>query len=101
MRDAISHTAEYGDLTRGPRLINDQTRAEMRAILEEVRSGAFAREWKQEHRAGANLFQQLHNADLGTAYEKAGEFVRSLMPWLSSPRMSQNRPPSNSTAHHD
>jgi ketol-acid reductoisomerase len=53
--------------------------------LEEVRNGAFAREWKQEHAAGGRRFRQLHDADRGTEYEQAGEFVRSLMPWLSSP----------------
>ncbi|MEK6797859.1 MAG: ketol-acid reductoisomerase [Planctomycetota bacterium] len=82
MRDAISNTAAYGDLTRGPRLISEQCKQEMRRILEEVRSGSFAREWIAEHRAGAPTFRRLHQADVGTAYERAGAFVRSLMPWL-------------------
>lgn len=82
MRDAISNTAEYGDLTRGPRLINDTVRQEMKKILEEIRSGSFAREWIEEHRSGGKKFNRLHNADVDTAYEKAGEAVRSLMPWL-------------------
>jgi len=82
MRAAISNTAEYGDLTRGPRLINDQTRREMKRILEEIRSGAFAEEWLAEHRSGGKKFKDLHDADVSTAYERAGEFVRGLMPWL-------------------
>lgn len=80
MRDAISNTAEYGDLTRGPRIIDDHVRAEMRRVLDEVRSGAFAKEWIAEHRAGGRKFKDLHAADVGTAFEKAGETVRSWMP---------------------
>ncbi len=83
MRDAISNTAEYGDLTRGPRLITDATRAEMGRILEEIRSGAFAREWIAEHRAGGARFKRLHDADVDSTYEQAGRAVRSLMPWLA------------------
>jgi ketol-acid reductoisomerase len=82
MRQAISNTAEYGDLTRGPRIVNDQTRVEMKSILEEIRSGAFAQEWIAEHRAGGKRFKALHDADEDTPYERAGAFVRSLMPWL-------------------
>jgi len=83
MRDAISNTAEYGDLTRGPRLINESVRAEMRRILEEVRSGAFAQEWVAEHRSGGQRFKQLHDADVDTPLEHAGRNVRALMPWLA------------------
>lgn len=82
MRDAISNTAEYGDLTRGPRLVTDATRTEMKRILDEVRDGRFAREWIAEHRAGGENFRRLHGADVDTPYERAGETVRSLMPWL-------------------
>ncbi len=85
MRDAISNTAEYGDLTRGPRLIGDAARQEMRRILEEVRSGAFAKEWITEHRGGGGNFKKLHDADVDTPYERAGENVRALMPWLEAP----------------
>ena len=83
MRDAISNTAEYGDLTRGPRVITDTTRQEMKRILEEVRSGAFAEEWILEHRAGGARFEELHNADMDTLFERAGRRVRALMPWLA------------------
>jgi ketol-acid reductoisomerase len=82
MRERISNTAEYGDLTRGPRVVTEQTRREMRRILEEIRSGAFAREWIEEYRSGGRRFEQLHDADVDTPYESAGRTVRSLMPWL-------------------
>jgi len=82
MRDKISNTAEYGDLTRGPRIVSDAVRAEMRRILEEVRSGAFAREWIEEHRRGGANFKRLHDADVDTLFERAGKTVRSWMPWL-------------------
>lgn len=82
MRDRISNTAEYGDLTRGPRLVTQQTREEMRRILQEVRSGAFAKEWIDEHRRGQPRFRQLYEADANSLYEKTGQWVRGLMPWL-------------------
>ncbi len=83
MRDRISNTAEYGDLTRGPRLISDAVREEMKHILDEIRSGAFAREWIAEYRAGAKNFKALYHRDVDSPYERAGENVRALMPWLS------------------
>lgn len=83
MRDRISNTAEYGDLTRGPRVVSDAVREEMKRILDEIRSGAFAREWIAEYRAGAKNFQSLYRADVDSPYERAGENVRALMPWLS------------------
>jgi ketol-acid reductoisomerase len=83
MRARISNTAEYGDLTRGPRMINAETRREMVRVLEEVRSGAFAREWLAECAAGKPRFQQLYTADAESEFEKAGQAVRQLMPWLA------------------
>ncbi len=80
MRDAISNTAEYGDLTRGPRIINEHVRAEMRSVLAEVRNGAFAKEWIAEHRSGGKQFQKLYVADTDKAFENAGATVRSWMP---------------------
>jgi ketol-acid reductoisomerase len=82
MRDRISNTAEYGDLTRGPRIVSQTVRGEMSRILGEVRSGAFAREWIAEHRAGGGTLKRLHDADASTAFEDAGRTVRSWMPWL-------------------
>lgn len=80
MRDAISNTAEYGDLTRGPRIIDQHVRESMRRVLGEIRSGAFAKEWISEHRAGGKTFDRLHDADMDTAFEKAAATVRSWMP---------------------
>jgi ketol-acid reductoisomerase len=82
MRSRISNTAEYGDLTRGPRLINEHTRNEMRRILDEIRSGDFAREWITEHRGGLKRLHHLHAADADGRFERAGAAVRQLMPWL-------------------
>ncbi|MCC7294083.1 MAG: ketol-acid reductoisomerase [Phycisphaerales bacterium] len=83
MRDRISNTAEYGDLTRGPRVIGPEAREQMKQILEEIRSGRFAAEWLAEARGGGAKFKALHEADSATEYERAGQFVRSLMPWLA------------------
>lgn len=83
MRERISNTAEYGDLTRGPRIVTEQTREEMRRVLGEVRSGAFAKEWIDEVSSGGKRFRDLHEADVDSPYERAGEVVRSLMPWLA------------------
>ena len=82
MRQRVSNTAEYGELTRGPRLITDETRRQMRLILDEIRSGAFAEEWIAEYRSGAHNFHKLHDADVDSAFEEAGRNVRKLMPWL-------------------
>ena len=84
MRNRISNTAEYGGLTRGPRLIDQRVRQEMRRILAEVRSGEFAREWMAECRSGLERFGQLHDADADTDFERAGQAVRKLMPWLQA-----------------
>ncbi len=82
MRDRISNTAEYGDLTRGARVITEDTRAEMRRILAEVRDGSFAKEWIAECREGGSKFKALHDADVDSPFEQAGKSVRALMPWL-------------------
>jgi ketol-acid reductoisomerase len=81
MRYSISDTAEYGDYTRGPRLITDETRAEMRRILEEVRNGAFAREWLAECRGGRPNFERLRQADRDHEIEQVGSRLRAMMPW--------------------
>jgi ketol-acid reductoisomerase len=82
MRFSISDTAEYGDLTRGPRVINDAVRAEMRRILGEIRSGAFAAEWIAEDRAGRPRFKQLRDAGRTHAIEKVGQELRAMMPFI-------------------
>jgi ketol-acid reductoisomerase len=86
MRYSISDTAEYGDLTRGPRIITDATRAEMRRILEEIRSGAFAAEWIAENDAGRPNFERLRAADREHLIEKVGAELRAMMPWISAGR---------------
>jgi ketol-acid reductoisomerase len=81
MRHSISDTAEYGDYTRGPRLITEQTRAEMRRILEEVQNGSFAREWLEENRQGRPNFERLRQADRDHAIVQVGAMLRAMMPW--------------------
>jgi ketol-acid reductoisomerase len=78
MRAKISNTASYGGLTRGPRLVTDATRREMRTILEEIRSGRFAQEWLQECRAGKSNLRKLEDAELAHSSEPAGRTVRAL-----------------------
>jgi ketol-acid reductoisomerase len=81
MRHSISDTAEYGDYTRGPRLITEETRAEMRRILTGVQDGSFAREWLQENRAGRPNFERLRQADRDHPIEQVGAKLRAMMPW--------------------
>jgi len=82
MRYSISNTAEYGDYTRGPRIVDEATRERMRAILGEIRSGAFAREWIAENRAGQENFKRLRSEQAGTPIESVGEELRSHMDWI-------------------
>lgn len=82
MRFSISDTAEYGDLTRGSRLINEQVRAEMRRILTEVQTGEFAREWILENQANRPVFQALREKEKEHLIEKVGAQLRAMMPWL-------------------
>jgi ketol-acid reductoisomerase len=81
MRYSISDTAEYGDYTRGPKIITDETRAEMRRILADIQSGAFAKEWLGECRAGAPNFTRMREADRDHGIEKTGAALRAMMPW--------------------
>jgi ketol-acid reductoisomerase len=82
MRYSISDTAEYGDMTRGPRIITDETRAEMRRILAEIRGGSFAREWILENHAGRPVFNALRRRAAEHPIEEVGERLRSMMPWI-------------------
>jgi ketol-acid reductoisomerase len=86
MRYSISDTAEYGDLTRGPRIINDAVKAEMRTILDEIRSGRFAEEWIAESEAGRPRFHELEKQGHEHPIEKVGEELRAMMPWISAGR---------------
>jgi len=82
MRASISNTAEYGDLTRGPRIINHQVKEEMKKILEEIRSGQFAREWIMENMSNRVVFNALEKRDREHLIEKVGSRLRSMMQWI-------------------
>jgi len=84
MRYSISNTAEYGDLTRGPRIIPEQTKAEMKKILSEITSGAFAKEWVGEYQSGLKKFNELYQKDHGSQLEKVGRELRKMMKWIDS-----------------
>jgi ketol-acid reductoisomerase len=87
MRYTISNTAQYGDLTRGPRVVDEQTRAEMRRILEEIQTGKFAREWLLETRSGKPVFNALTRRGGEHPLEAVGRRLRSLMPWLAEKQL--------------
>ena len=82
MRYSISNTAEYGDLTRGKRVIGAQSRAAMKEILTNIQSGEFAKEWIAENRAGQENFQRLRGEQRGHQVEKVGQEIRSMMDWI-------------------
>src|SRR6195256_1799337 len=82
MRYSISNTAEYGDLTRGPRLVNADTKAEMKKILAEITSGQFAKEWRAEYEGGMKNFKRLYEADNSHPVEVVGRRLRKMMPWV-------------------
>jgi ketol-acid reductoisomerase len=82
MRYSISDTAEYGDVTRGERIITEETREEMRIILEEIRSGEFAREWILENQANRPVYRALVQKGKEHLIEKVGETLRGMMSWI-------------------
>ena len=82
MHYSISDTAEYGDFTRGPRIVTDETRVEMKRILAEITSGAFAKEWIAEAKAGYPRFTKLREQDRALRIEEVGSRLRAMMPWL-------------------
>jgi ketol-acid reductoisomerase len=86
MRYSISDTAEFGDYTRGPRVVDDRTRKEMRRILDEIQGGAFAKEWIGEAEAGFPNFLALRREERASQLERVGRELRSMMPWLESER---------------
>ncbi len=88
MRYSVSDTAEYGDLTRGPRVVNDETKAEMQRILDEIQSGAFAEQWVAESRAGRGNFHALEEAGKDHPIEQVGSQLRAMMPWISAGKQS-------------
>jgi ketol-acid reductoisomerase len=84
MRHSISNTAEYGDMTRGKRVISDETRASMKKILGEIQSGEFAREWIAENRAGQESFQRMRAEQAAHRIESTGQDLRSMMDWIET-----------------
>jgi ketol-acid reductoisomerase len=82
MRDSISNTAEYGDYTRGPRVVTDETRAEMKKILKEIQSGQFAREFVLENQSGKPGFTAMRRQEAEQPIEEVGKDLRAMMSWL-------------------
>jgi ketol-acid reductoisomerase len=86
MHQFISETAKYGDLTRGPRVVNDRVKAEMKKILKEVQNGKFARQWIEEKASGGKNYSKLLKQDTDRQIEKVGAELRARMPWLNDRR---------------
>ena len=82
MRYSISDTAEYGDLTRGPRIVDEHVQETMREMLAEIQSGEFAREWILENQAGRPSFRAMRAHEAALPVEKVGRELRAMMPWL-------------------
>ena len=87
MRYSISNTAEYGDLTRGPRVITDDTRQEMKRILKEIQTGQFAKEFILENRAGAASMHAMRRIGAEHPIEQVGSKLRAMMPWISKNKL--------------
>jgi ketol-acid reductoisomerase len=83
MRFSISETAKYGDITRGPRVINGAVKKEMKKILKEIQSGQFTRQWVAEYKGGLKKYKKLLKAGENHPIEKTGKRLRSLMPWMT------------------
>ena len=91
MRYSISDTAEFGDLTRGPRIVTDQTRAEMRKILSEIQNGEFAREWILENQTNRPVFNAMRNRERDLTIERVGAELRGMMSWIQQGRSVQEQ----------
>lgn len=87
MRYSISNTAQYGDLTRGPRIITEETKKEMKKILAEIQSGQFAKEWMLENQANKPVFNALTKKGQSHPIEEVGERLRRMMPWLQKGKL--------------
>ena len=88
MRYSVSDTAEYGDMSRGPRIVNDAVKAEMKVLLDEIQTGKFAEEWVAESRAGRPNFLKMEAEGHDHQIEKVGAELRSMMPWISQGKAS-------------
>ena len=100
MRYSISDTAEYGDYTRGPRVITAETRAEMRRILDAIQDGSFAQEWLAENRAGRANFERLRKADHDHEIERVGAELRAMMPWSEEGKRAEKAGRAEKTEKH-
>ncbi|MCC7272623.1 MAG: ketol-acid reductoisomerase, partial [Alphaproteobacteria bacterium] len=87
MRYSISNTAEYGDYTRGPRVIGPEVKERMKEILSEIQTGKFAREWVLENAAGQASFKAMRRLGAEHGVEKVGEKLRAMMPWISQNKL--------------
>ena len=87
MRYSISNTAEYGDYTRGPRIVTDETKREMKRILNEIQTGTFAREWMLENKVDQASFKAMRRRAAEHPIEKVGEKLRAMMPWIAANRL--------------
>jgi len=87
MRYSISNTAEYGDYTRGPRIITEQTKAEMKRVLNEIQTGQFARDWMLENEVGQTSFKAVRARQAEHPIEEVGERLRAMMPWISQNKL--------------
>jgi len=92
MRHSISDTAEYGDYTRGPRIITDETRKEMRRILREIQTGAFAKEFILENQVGRPVFDKLREAERSHPIEEVGKTLRDMMSWIREAKKDSSDP---------
>jgi ketol-acid reductoisomerase len=84
MRYSVSNTAEFGDYTRGPRIVTEETKKEMKKILKEIQSGQFAREWILENKAGAPAFKAVRRRERMHPIEEVGKRLRKLMTWINA-----------------
>ncbi len=87
MRYSVSNTAQYGDMTRGPVVVNDETKRRMKSLLAEVQSGAFAHEWMKENHNGRSRFRELETQTKEHQIERVGAQLRQMMPWLAEGRL--------------
>ena len=89
MRDSISNTAEFGDLTRGPRLIGPEVRERMQKILKAIQDGSFAKEWIQENKDGCPNFNRLRKKEKAHQVESVGLELRGMMSWLQKKEQTE------------
>ncbi len=87
MRYSISNTAEFGDYTRGPRIVTDETKVEMKRVLDDIQSGRFTRDWVLENKAGTPSFKAMRRRSAEHPIEDVGERLRAMMPWIAANKL--------------